>query len=1046
MDHLSSLTCMNELLTSVSEEERHFLDRWRTTPLRQTPFNHPELPGYLIEQELGRGGLGKVYLAWDLAMHRQVAIKQLHIEPDSEERHRLREEAQLASSLKHPGIVQVYSMIESPDRLLLVMEYVEGGTLADLLHERLLEPDEAARLISELADALGYAHQQGVIHRDIKPSNILMTRDGRTKLADFGMAKRLEQNQTLSGTGAIVGTPAYMAPEQAAGRSKDIGPASDIHALGCVLYECLTGTSPFRAAQPLETILQVMLQEATPLRKLQSRIPIDLETICLHCLHKQPRERYTSAQALSDDLGRYLKRESISVRALNVWQQGWRWMKRKPYHAAAGLLAFSLLAVTLGFLWKLTKAQDDLAHSQALSQLQEYYRLEATIRHRSRQRPVNWVNDNLSDIASIMKMQGVTPNRVLLRTELMRALSSSSFTRVRQLSSDLGKIAAAAYAPDGKRFVLAQGTATDRTDCTVEIRSADTLLRERLLTFRAEAARDLGNGKELWDGVRSVAYSPDGRWLFGATRGGRLVRWNTVYLNATPEILRANYEGISALRATGDGKLFGLSHPFAKVSMLFVWDMATFQEMKRITLPQYCVQLLIDDQASTAYCYHAAHIYQVNLESGAVNTIHPSAIPQNTPLGRALLKLYRFSIEHAALTKQYRMQSSLPAPWHDAHSLDQSVQLVHKTETAGVHLLEMHNANLIGSYQANSEIVDLAIAPDQRQLIVLTNDQPDVVDLAASPLHWIVGSDAFPIREAKMDDRGTILLLGGTLQPRVLRPFKEGWRLWNTLPYLKMTDVPRRSMTWIAMEGKQLVTISNDILVIRDIDKNSILHEIPVGKVHAVQTMTPNQLVVSQEKLVRVFDLSLKKWRNWEPSAHPTATRNANVMTMAATADRLALGDHEGNISMYLLKEEPALERHFATLNDWIQHIEFSHQGTTLTVATRSGRLHILDVTNGQVLASEALHGDAINHVVWISPKLLVTASNDRSLQWHNWDGVRLTLLFSIELQAPVKSVYYYRSGEQLLAYIENETALQVWDVSTLMRQLNEHHLSIDNE
>jgi serine/threonine-protein kinase len=277
----------------------------------------PAVPGYEILGELGRGGMGVVYQARQTALRRVVALKMVLAGPhaSAQEMGRFRTEAEAVARLAHPNIVQIHEVAEHNGCPYFSMELCPGGSLADRLARAPLPPTQAAALVEVFAHALDAAHAKGVVHRDLKPANVLLAEDGTPQVTDFGLAKKLDEvGQTQSG--AIMGTPSYMAPEQACGRSKEIGPAADVYALGAILYECLTGRPPFKAATPLDTIHQVVAEEPASPRLLSPHLGRDLETICLKCLEKEPARRYPSAGALADDLGRYRKGEPISARSL----------------------------------------------------------------------------------------------------------------------------------------------------------------------------------------------------------------------------------------------------------------------------------------------------------------------------------------------------------------------------------------------------------------------------------------------------------------------------------------------------------------------------------------------------------------------------------------------------------------------------------------------------------------------------------------------------------------------------------------------------------
>jgi serine/threonine-protein kinase len=307
---------------------------------------HLCVPGYEILGELGRGAMGVVYQARQTKLNRLVALKMVLAGGHASEGDltRFATEAEAIARLQHPNIVQVYEVGAHEGRPYFSLEFCAGGSLDRKLGGTPLPPLEAARLVETLARAMHAAHRAHVIHRDLKPANVLLLADGTPKITDFGLAKKLDEvGQTQSG--AVMGTPSYMAPEQAGGK-KEIGPAADVYALGAILYECLTGRPPFKAATPLDTILQVLSDEPVPPSQLQSKTPRDLETICLKCLHKEAGKRYATAEALADDLGRFQRGEPIAARPVGWLERGWRWCRRNP--ALAGALATVLLVFVTG--------------------------------------------------------------------------------------------------------------------------------------------------------------------------------------------------------------------------------------------------------------------------------------------------------------------------------------------------------------------------------------------------------------------------------------------------------------------------------------------------------------------------------------------------------------------------------------------------------------------------------------------------------------------------------------------------------------------------
>jgi WD40 repeat protein len=318
-----------------------------------------EVPGYEILGILGRGGMGVVHKARQIRLKRIVALKMIRAGDQAGEAElaRFRVEAEAIARLQHPNIVQIYEVGEHRGQPFCVLEFVSGGTLAAQLAGTPQSPREAATLLKTLALATDAAHKQGIVHRDLKPANVLLAEDGSPKITDFGLAKRLDHDSIQTRTGVVMGTPAYMAPEQAGGQ-KEVGPLADVYALGAILYEMLTGVPPFKGATALDTLEQVRTRDPVSVRLLQPKVPRDLETICLKCLLKDSRKRYGSAEALAQDLDRWLSGKAILARRSRLWERAYRLVRRNPLVSALATVAVvALLGGVSGIVWQLQKTQ-----------------------------------------------------------------------------------------------------------------------------------------------------------------------------------------------------------------------------------------------------------------------------------------------------------------------------------------------------------------------------------------------------------------------------------------------------------------------------------------------------------------------------------------------------------------------------------------------------------------------------------------------------------------------------------------------------------------
>src|SRR5262245_40025956 len=291
----------------------------------------PQIPGYDIVRIVDEGGMGVVYEARQRDLGRTVAVKMIsgtRLEPTQIAR--FRAEAEATARLQHANFVQIFEVGQVNGRPFFSMEYVDGGSLAQHLSHTRPSPRQAAELVCSLAQAIHVAHACGIVHRDLKPSNVMLTAAGIPKIADFGLAKRLDHDPGHTRTGEVLGTPSYMAPEQAAGQKDQVGPATDVYALDAILYALLTRRPPFQAASLIASLRQVATQEPAPPSRLAPTTPADLEAICLKCLEKAPPSRYASAHELAEDLQRFLNGQPVRARRIGRIQRAWKWVRRHP--------------------------------------------------------------------------------------------------------------------------------------------------------------------------------------------------------------------------------------------------------------------------------------------------------------------------------------------------------------------------------------------------------------------------------------------------------------------------------------------------------------------------------------------------------------------------------------------------------------------------------------------------------------------------------------------------------------------------------------------
>jgi WD40 repeat protein len=960
-------------------------------PLAPSPLPLSRLADYELIEEIGRGGMGIVFRARHVRLGRVVALKMIIggalARPD--DLARFENEAAAAAQLQHPNIVALYEVGAHDNQPYFSMEYISGTSLAGRVLLGPLPGRRAAAYLEATARAVHYAHGRGILHRDLKPGNILLDESDQPKVSDFGLAKLMSTDSGQTRTGAVLGTPSYMSPEQAAGR-KDLGPGADVYSLGAILYELLTGRPPFAGETPLATINLVAEQEPLSPRLLNPAVDVDLETICLKCLEKDPRRRYASAGELADDLHRYLVGEPITARRLGPLGRAVKWCRRQP--AWATTIALSLLALFAftGYAWRTAVEERELRHeaegSQHLAQVRE-----AAMRHmlyqaelRRAQRAVQQAD---LDRADKLLARWQRPDKEDLRDWEWYFLNDWARAHL-AFGRHAGRATAVAFRPSGGQLASAGGTTGGPGEIKVWAVPSGQLLytlkghTDSITALAYHPKQNLiasaGYDKtvRLWNldkgeavlvlkghtaNVASLAFSPDGTLL--ATGGGdRTVRiWRYADYAADPAGAVRTLEGhtgeVSAVVFSPDGKTLASG---SRDKTIKLWSVAKGKEEKVLAGHKGEVNSLAYNHRGDILASGGGQ----GIQRGEVRTWDVAA-------GKPLF--LRYGLSHRVLSLSYARDGKLAAAGSDG-------------------LIRVWLYNLAS------------------EAMTFRGDPQLVSGVAFSP-------DGHTLASAGLSGRVSLWNSAGGLETHALSAAPA-------LQALAFDPASRRLAA--AGKGPDAAVLVWDM---EDLARPAVAVKGHAGTVLSVAFSPDGQSLASggEDRTARILDLRAqdKAPRVLEGHGGPVSALvyrpdGAVLATGSSADDAIRLWDAHTGALLKLLHGQ----------TNGVHALSFSRDGKLLASAGLGERIHVWDLATGKELRTLTGHKGWVNALAF-SPdgNTLASAGNDRTVRVWDLDSDEEPRLLDGSA-GKVVALAWHPGGRRLASTGEDKT-VRVWDVIT---------------
>jgi eukaryotic-like serine/threonine-protein kinase len=1053
----------------------------------------PTIPGYEIYGELGHGAMGVVYRARDVKLNRVVALKILRgaDRAGAAEIRRFLAEAEAVARLRHPGIVQVYERGSHRGQPYLALEWCNGGSLAARLNGRPVPPEEAARLAEEVAHAAHAAHAAGIVHRDLKPGNILLVSGESSsetlhyspltthhspltthqpKISDFGLAKWLHGDSNLTQTVAVIGTPSYMAPEQAGGQSKRAGPAADVYALGAILYEMLTGRPPFRGESPLETLRLVEGTEAAAPRSIIPNLPRDLATICQKCLQKEPGRRYGSAAELAEDLRRFRAGEPILARPVRAGERLLKWCRRHP--AAAALVLVLTLTTTIVppvLVWyqsRLSRSQADAAQAEQLKQAarevaatQEYFARMSQVRRRAAQQQPGWTWKNLDDLRLAAQARPKAFDPVAVRGELAASLGSIDLREYPAIGEGIDA-SCLAFSPGGGLLAAGQSKAQAHLLCLIRLYELPSNKIVRELGFLGARIWNK-DGVLVQDGPRHLAFSPDGRWLFAGTRSGWLYRWDLAEAKNEPDAAwKAHDDEINGVQLSADAQWLytaardrtvkrwsagGKGEPSGRFeSPEPIWALTiTADTPPRLLVAGGGRSFILDPDtlreepgrpAQRWDCQGLQAIAAPALVLGGWGSdmlLWPADLrsPPRTLRDPALDGSFAGSVKGVALHPRGRLAAAISEDGKLKVWDVPGGRLRTMASLSEPHALAFSTGGSWLAVAADHHVYPYEVNRPQLQTLIAHRFGP-IQDFAVAEGH----------RVACLSRRALLEPAGHIRAGLTVCDLRDGSARFEE-PATFSTAHYSSTLAWRG--GPFGFSLGSDALSVWDPDAKRTWSLTSFNPTDFALNYRGNRLWTARGTILTGWTFPEgKQVARWNNEIWTMLTGLGAIESLAAGDRWLAAGGQDGSVRLFA--QEPfKLTATWPGQSGLVSAVAFDAGEGRLAAGSQMGRLRVFRVPDGAVLGDVEAHSGMITSLAFSADgAYLVSGGGDRAVRVWRCAGESLELLLTLDQPGPVRRVAFADGDRKLLVLVRDESAVRVWDLPGLRKQFAE--LGID--